>query len=351
MFSDSLTNSLMSWTRTPCEHVRIASAVQNLRRLIHFSSRWRRGPQGTSCATYYRTHAPVYWNSFTKTQYSDSQREKSKFRARLNVGQRIHKSNKRDIHLVLSFSDIEYQLCPSDISRTMFCSKGICLDSTPRVFTEVAKNSPRAFMMRTMALDHKNNSTQPMCIHRRSALELYARNSLAALLAFFLVRPGSAWSREAGDWSTPGLGSLEDTEAPKFIKSESGVIIQELVGGTGDRMAMPGDSVLVDYVVRRANGYFIYSTVEGVSFQPRDIPTGPVKWVLREDTLLPGLVEGLVGLKRGGRRRILVPPNMGYPTSVNTSVEPKMPTFGTSRQLDNHKNEPLIFEVEVINIQ
>ena len=28
-------------------------------------------------------------------------------------------------------------------------------------------------------------------------------------------------------------------------------------------------------VLRRSNGYFIYSTVEGVSYQPRSVPTGP----------------------------------------------------------------------------
>lgn len=31
---------------------------------------------------------------------------------------------------------------------------------------------------------------------------------------------------------------------------------------------------------RRANGYFIYATVEGVSFQPRDVPIGPLEITL-----------------------------------------------------------------------
>ena len=191
----------------------------------------------------------------------------------------------------------------------------------------------------------QNHSIEMKSIDRRSAMSLFLECSLATLLW-----PGSASSREAGDWSTPGLASNEDPDAPKFVKSVSGVVTQDLIRGSGDRDARPGDSVLVDYVVRRANGYFIYSTVEGLSFQPRDIPTGPVKWELKDDRLLPGLVEGLTGLKRGARRRILIPPSMGYMSS-SASLEPKMPTFGTSRQLDNHKTEPLIFEVEIINIQ
>ena len=32
-----------------------------------------------------------------------------------------------------------------------------------------------------------------------------------------------------------------------------------------------------DAARRRPNGYFIYATVEGVSFQPRDVPTEPLQ--------------------------------------------------------------------------
>lgn len=188
-------------------------------------------------------------------------------------------------------------------------------------------------------------------VDRRYVLRLQMKSLLVITFGSSIIWPDIAHSRVAGDWSTPGLASNEDPDAPKFIKCASGVVTQEIIRGTGDRDVMPGDSVLVDFVVRRANGYFIYSTVEGLSFQPRDIPTGPVKWELKNDKLLPGLIEGLSGLKRGGRRRILVPPTMGYTSSESTSLEPKMPTFGTSRQLNNHKTEPLIFEVEIINIQ
>ena len=33
-------------------------------------------------------------------------------------------------------------------------------------------------------------------------------------------------------------------------------------------------------VLRRSNGYFIYSTVEGVSYQPRSVPTGPYSFCM-----------------------------------------------------------------------
>jgi hypothetical protein len=58
--------------------------------------------------------------------------------------------------------------------------------------------------------------------------------------------------------------------------------VQELAVGDAakGRAAQSGDRLLIDYVLRRANGYFIYSTVEGVSFQPADVPVGPVEVVL-----------------------------------------------------------------------
>jgi hypothetical protein len=62
----------------------------------------------------------------------------------------------------------------------------------------------------------------------------------------------------------------------RFSKTPAGVNYQILAEGKGPQAASTS-CVLVDYVLRRANGYFIYSTVEGVSFQPTDVPTGPVK--------------------------------------------------------------------------
>lgn len=67
--------------------------------------------------------------------------------------------------------------------------------------------------------------------------------------------------------------------ACRFFKSAQGVKVQELSKGQG-RAAGDGDLLELQYVLRRTNGYFIYSTVEGVSFQPKDIPTGPFEFKL-----------------------------------------------------------------------
>lgn len=99
--------------------------------------------------------------------------------------------------------------------------------------------------------------------------------------------------------------------------------------------------------VFRNNGYFIYSTIEGVSFQPRDVPIGPVFHKLGDGAVIPGLEEVMIGMKPGGKRRALVPPEVGY---TDPGLEPQPPTFATKRQLMVHSKEALLFEVEVLKI-
>ena len=88
----------------------------------------------------------------------------------------------------------------------------------------------------------------------------------------------------------------------RFLKTASGVKLQELALGSGSEAAR-GCRVLLDYVIRcalltgrllvpdsaaegpallhrRSNGYFIYSSVQGVSFQPRSVPTEPLSFCL-----------------------------------------------------------------------
>ena len=130
-----------------------------------------------------------------------------------------------------------------------------------------------------------------------------------------MLCPRAASARSApntvrGDWTSPGLATPVDESAPKyeelagcvllllqhhytycfpvyllngmlllplcrFSKTVSGVKVQELGLGKG-REAHANSRVEVDFVLRRPNGYFIYSTVQGVSFQPKDVPIGPL---------------------------------------------------------------------------
>ena len=43
-----------------------------------------------------------------------------------------------------------------------------------------------------------------------------------------------------------------------------------------------------------------------------------------------------------------MPPNAGW---VNDDVKPRAPSFGASRRLANHREEPLLVEVDVLRIR
>eukprot|EP00898_Chlorokybus_atmophyticus_P000730 jgi/Chlat1/1658/Chrsp127S01950 len=133
----------------------------------------------------------------------------------------------------------------------------------------------------------------------------------------------------------------------KVITRPSGVKFQEVLEGRGDDadVARTGDTATFHYVLRRSNGYFVYSTVqEDAPFIAR-IGTGQ---------LIPGLSDVLQGMKPGGKRRALVPPSQGY-MGLNGEVDPNlqpMPVgFGPKRSLYAHASEPLVFEIQLLKLK
>ncbi|KAG5255464.1 peptidyl-prolyl cis-trans isomerase FKBP16 [Salix suchowensis] len=106
----------------------------------------------------------------------------------------------------------------------------------------------------------------------------------------------------------------------------SGVRFQEIIEGEGSE-AQEGDTVEVNYVCRRSNGYFVHSTVDQFSGE-----SSPVILPLDENQTIKGLKEVLIGMKVGA----LIPPSVGY--------------FGPRRSLFSHATEPLIFEVQLLKV-
>ena len=46
----------------------------------------------------------------------------------------------------------------------------------------------------------------------------------------------------------------------------------------------------------------------------------------------------------------MIPPQLGY-SGPNAELQPQPPTFATKRQLLNHSNEALLFEVQLLKIR
>ena len=105
-----------------------------------------------------------------------------------------------------------------------------------------------------------------------------------------------------GFFGTP-RGAQNGTEAAVFNGSLSGstVITNDTVVGTGAE-ALPGMLLTVHYVGFLTDGRVFDSSVE----------RGPFQFVLGAGQVIPGWEQGLLGMKVGGRRSIVIPPELGY---------------------------------------
>lgn len=132
--------------------------------------------------------------------------------------------------------------------------------------------------------------------------------------------------------STPDPSKLEtDKKKPKVIVpkgvSTKKLTFRDLEEGTGAE-AKSGDTLSVHYV--------------GVGFKSKEEfestwENKPYTFVLGGGEVLPGLEQGLEGMKVGGRREIVVPPQLGY------GAEGVEPAIGS--------NEALVFVVDLLAIE
>jgi peptidylprolyl isomerase len=114
-------------------------------------------------------------------------------------------------------------------------------------------------------------------------------------------------------------------EDAKYTVTESGLKYYDLVEGTGDAAAT-GQTVVVNYT-----GWL----EDGTQFDT-SIGADPFSFKLGAGSVIPGWDEGLVGMKVGGKRQLVIPAALGYGDSGSGII----PGGAT-----------LIFEVELVEIQ
>jgi len=102
--------------------------------------------------------------------------------------------------------------------------------------------------------------------------------------------------------------------------------IEDLVIGPG-ATAASGDTVTVDYTGKLANGQVFDTSIGRTPFTFR----------LGSGAVIPGFDQGVTGMKVGGKRRITIPPNLGYGSAG-------VPQAGIPG------NATLVFEVDLLSI-
>jgi peptidylprolyl isomerase len=148
----------------------------------------------------------------------------------------------------------------------------------------------------------------------------------------FAMAPDSAASSSAAATSTAADSDLAqagalggDLIAAKEITTASGLRITELVVGSGEE-AVSGKSVSVNYRGTLTNGREFDSSYG----------RGPFSFPLGGGRVIKGWDEGVAGMKVGGKRKLVIPPDLAYGERGAGGVIPA--------------NATLIFEVELLQV-
>ena len=138
---------------------------------------------------------------------------------------------------------------------------------------------------------------------------------------------GGTGGSSSGATPTSIYPPLQTLAQPATVTSD-GLQIIDIKLGDGQE-AMAGDSVDVLYHSWLSGGTF-YDTTD-----VDNTPTPTVE-ILRKGEVLQGFVEGIPGMKVGGKRRLVIPPGLAYGSQgLGNAVPP---------------NTTLIYDIELVQI-
>ncbi len=125
---------------------------------------------------------------------------------------------------------------------------------------------------------------------------------------------------------TTEVASVGSTETAKTVRTASGLEYLDLKVGSGES-AVQGDQVHLHIVGTLQNGKEIVNTrTRGQTYY----------FTLGGGGVIQGLEEGVRGMRVGGKRRLIIPPALGYHDALLTAIPP---------------NSTLVFEVELISTE
>ena len=129
---------------------------------------------------------------------------------------------------------------------------------------------------------------------------------------------------QSSNTATQDFQSLNRTATPANAEK---VIIEDIEEGEGTEVKN-GDTVLMHYTGTLENGTKFDSSYDHGG-EPFETPIGVGR-------VIKGWDEGVVGMKVGGKRKLIIPPSLGYGAQDMGTIPP---------------NSTLIFELELVSIK
>jgi peptidylprolyl isomerase len=154
--------------------------------------------------------------------------------------------------------------------------------------------------------------------------------TIAVCLALAVAGCGSSSSDSSsttgGETTAAANKTKPDVTVPKGAPPKK-LVVREIEEGSGEE-AVAGDEVTVQYV-----GVDYKDGKEFDSSWSRD---EPFTFTLGEGQVIPGWDQGVAGMKVGGRRELIIPPELAY----GKTGQP--PTIGP--------NETLVFVIDLLEV-
>jgi FKBP-type peptidyl-prolyl cis-trans isomerase len=119
--------------------------------------------------------------------------------------------------------------------------------------------------------------------------------------------------------------------AGHFLLTPQGARYQDLTPGSGD-VAAPGDVVTMHFV-----GWLDADGNKGREIYNSRRDGRPISFVVGTDRVMPGWSDGVIGMRQGGKRLLMLPPALGY---GSRGVEDVIPA-----------DAALIFVIEVVALE
>lgn len=153
-------------------------------------------------------------------------------------------------------------------------------------------------------------------LHKEMSMKTRFRLMTCGIVCFLLLGIGR-----------PTMAQSNNPTANPEVTTESGLKYVDLVVGTG-REATAGDLATVHYTGWLTNGTKFDSSVD--RRDPFSFPIGSGK-------VIRGWDEGVAGMKVGGKRKLTIPPQLGYGSRGAGGVIPP--------------NATLVFDVELLEVR
>ena len=155
--------------------------------------------------------------------------------------------------------------------------------------------------------------------------------------------------------------AVDGRDGGPIVTLPSGVQYRDLSTGDESKPAASANSVLdISYTVYKlsSGAYFKYSSGGtpiylfslGYGNEGKDDVGSTFTFTLGDREAVPLAVSNAVlGMRQGGVRRVLISSFLGWGGSFDVELVPD--TFGGQRRLENHKDEALLMDVELIKVR